>query len=389
MAAASARRRPAGLTRVKRWHRAVVVNAYRGLCLLILGASPVLVRVALATPVRAALVAGASLACWRSAAKVARLWSKLPIPDAAREAIAADCARFGSLTAKGPIFRAGVRLAQRIFDCQTAPLAPARLRATVVRSSSATLAWTPTVASWLSDEAYRLELALSDRDCSEPADGAWRTVYDGPALSHELRGLSPHAVYACRVRAHNGKGESAARLERFLTEQLPTARRGGTAPAYSWAQDAREVVVRVPVPAGTRAADLAVSCSATHVRAALTGAGGGGEARVLLAGALARPADPSEFAWQFVDADEADEREAAARGVGGRVVELTIAKARASPGQLLWPSVVCCAREPVAAQLAHPRIDTSVLIGVEAGAAAELGGPHLRELMEMATGSAL
>lgn len=378
--------------RIKAWRETAIVNAYRGLCLFLLGASPVLARVALGTPVRAALLVGACLAFWRNAPAVALLWRKLPIPEVAREAIASDCAHFSRLTAQGPIFRAGVRLIKRCFDCQRVPLAPAQLRVTAVKAGSAKVTWTPTVVSSLSEEAYRLEMVLLGPGGAEPADAAWRTLYDGPLCTHELRDLAPHTAYGCRVHAYNNKGASATRLERFVTDQLPSSQKGGVAPAYSWAQDVKEVVVRAPVPPGTRAADLLVTCSATHLRASLLKRGTSNADCVLIAGALAKPADPSEFAWQFVEPDETDEREAKVKVEGGRVLELTIPKAKGTIGQPLWRSVIqAYASEPkagaqrdvVALRLEHPRIDVS-LISEEIP---ELGMHHMQELAAMMKGA--
>jgi len=386
------RRKPVSFAkRARQWRAAAIVNAYRGLCLLLLGASPVLIRVALATPFRAAVFAGASVACWRNAAVLRLLLAKLPVPEVAKDAIASDCAHFTRLTAKGPIFRAAVRLLKRCVDCQRAPLCPSRVHASAVTSTSATLTWEPTVASWLSDESYRLEMVQLEPDGAEPAAGVWAELYDGPLCSHELRDLRSDTPYACRVRAHNGKGTSAVRLEHFVTRQLPTPAKGGVAPCYSWSQDTKEVVVRALVPAGTRAADVSVSCTATALRVALLRAGADGGERVLLAGTLAKLADPSEFAWQFAEPSGEDERERAHGAAGGRVLEMTIPKADGNLGRPLWRALIVAYPEPpsgaarpstLALHLEHRRID----VGLIKEEVPELGDHHLKELAEMMKG---
>ncbi|KAJ1631542.1 hypothetical protein T492DRAFT_994670 [Pavlovales sp. CCMP2436] len=377
--------------RARVWRAAAIVNAYRGLCLFLLGASPVLARVALATPLRAAVILGGALAVWRNTTVARLLWQKLPIPEVAREAIGADCAHFLALTAKGPIFRACVALLKRVLDLQRPPLTPRGLRATAVRAGSVKLSWEPTVASFFSDETYRLEGALLLRPhAPEPAEGSWKMLYKGPLCAHELRDLEPGTPFAWRVRAVNNKGESALKCGFFATKQLPSAKDGGLAPGYSWAQDVKELTVRLAVPAGVRAADLLATCSATHLRVSLLKKGAGGADKVLLNGLLAKPADPTEFAWQFVEPADGDAREAAA----GRIVELTVKKADAMLGRPMWPALIMAydkgsraephvhADPALSLLLEHPRIDTT-LIKTEAP---ELGDHHLKELHELMKG---
>jgi hypothetical protein len=372
------------------WREAASINALRVLLLFIIGASPVLARVALLTPLRVAVSVGGLLAAarhWRTVVSVVD--RRLPIPAAAREAVAEDAARFVALTVKGPFFRGAVALIKRVFDCQRLPLPPASLRPTGVRTDACALAWAPTVASWLSEERYRLEVAVLDTDWPvPPLTAAWQTVYDGPLCRHELSGLAADTAHAARVCAHNGKGASAHAHAQWVTRQVPTAAKGGTAPAYSWSQDEREVLVRAPVPAATRAADVLAACTATALSVRLRGGAGAGE-RVVLAGVLHRPVDPSEFAWQLVAPDD-DERESAARvaGVGARVLELTLLKADGGLGvdgglgRPLWPAVIGSyapagpPRPPLALLREHPRIDVTLV----AQAAPELGEHHFKEV---------
>jgi HSP20 family molecular chaperone IbpA len=370
---------------LRRWRKAATINVYRGLLIFLLGASPVLVRVALLTPVRAAASLGVSLALWRNWRRAALIWAKLPIPEVVRETIGADIAHFAALTTKGPIFRAAVRLLKRCVDFQRRPLAPSAVRVSAVRCDSAKVSWEPTVGSLLSDEEYRLELALLPPEGSDPPESAWRQLYSGPLCSHELRDLQPHTPCAARVCAHNDKGTSALKLAYFVTRQLPTESKGGSAPAYSWSQDDKEVIVRAPVPAGVRGADVLATATTSSLRVSLLKRGEGGGELVLLAGTLHRPIDTTEFAWQFTEPVETDAREAELKAAGGRVLEFTLPKADGGLGRALWPCVISAyaepkpGRSPVALLLEHPRVDTSRV----REAVPELGDHHLKELHEM------
>lgn len=377
--------------RIKRWREGAIVNVYRGLLLLVAGASPVILRSAILTPIRAAVTVGAVLALARNTSTLRLLWAKAPVPDFARDALWADFSRFSSLTSKGPIWRAGVKLVKRLVDCQREPQPPSAIHVTQVRSTSAKVSWDPTVVSFLSDENYRVEVAPTRADAVDAAEvaGEWTQLADTADTSCECSELRPDTVYRCRVVAHNNKGTSQPRSARFVTLQPPTAANGGRAPAYGWSQDVKEVAVRVPVPTGTRAADLAITCTKSRLRVALKPRGGAGaEAaeRVLCAGTLHREVDPDEFAWQFVEPAESEPAEA-----GGRVIELTLPKADPSIGKPLWPAVVTsvtdtdlpASKSVIALHVEHPRIDLS-LIKQEVP---ELSDAHLHELHELMRGA--
>lgn len=86
----------------------------------------------------------------------------------------------------------------------------------------------------------------------------------------------------------------------------PNAGNGADLPTYSWTQTLSEVVVTVPVPAGTRAAACDVAFTRTHLRAGLKGAD------PILAGPTDGAVLPDDCTWSLQD---------------GRLLEITLAKA--------------------------------------------------------------
>ena len=86
----------------------------------------------------------------------------------------------------------------------------------------------------------------------------------------------------------------------------PNAGNGADLPTYSWTQTLAEVVVAIPLPAGTRALACDVSFTRTHLRAGLKGA------EPILAGALDASVLPDECTWSVQD---------------GRTLEVTLTKA--------------------------------------------------------------
>jgi len=384
---------PTWAKRVRRWREAALLNAYRGLCLILIGASPVIVKVLLGQPMRAAVVLGGVIALLYSRAKLGAIWESMPIPETVRDKLEEDWAWFSSLTARGPFWRAGVSLIKKCVDCQRMPVAVNALKVTNTKSTSAKLCWEPTVVSYLSDEAYRVELARcvptgdlgKGTPCNETEWHQLDTVSND--MSAEVTTLEPGTVYACRVTAHNNKGESAPRTLKFVTPQPPSEGKGGRAPAYTWTQDVKEVAMRVLVPAGCKSADLSIAATATSLRMALKRKGEGGADLVICEGTLFKPIDPEEFAWQFVEPVAHDPRE-----INGRVVELTLPKVDATLGAPHWPAVISALpgednghKAVVALLREHPRIDTS-LIKTEVP---ELGDSHLRELHDMMRGMPL
>ena len=102
----------------------------------------------------------------------------------------------------------------------------------------------------------------------------------------ELKPLTADIEYEVRVRAVNSKGASEWRDLRFRTKQDPTKsddgeRAGGYGPAgadgrsYTWLQSLKDDSVCVtlgPLPAGTRAKQIAVGVMPTHLTVRLDGA---------------------------------------------------------------------------------------------------------------------
>eukprot|EP00667_Euglena_gracilis_P021280 EG_transcript_23260 len=65
--------------------------------------------------------------------------------------------------------------------------------------------------------------------------------------------------------------------------------------AFTWMQDKEEVTVKVPIPAGTKAKDVAVTFHRTTLQAGLKGQ------PPLVAGDLTYPVTVDECAWSLVD----------------------------------------------------------------------------------------
>ena len=86
----------------------------------------------------------------------------------------------------------------------------------------------------------------------------------------------------------------------------PNAGNGADLAAYSWTQTLAEVVVAIPLPAGTRASACDVSFMRTHLRAGLK------EADPILSGQLDASVLPDECTWSVQD---------------GRTLEVTLTKA--------------------------------------------------------------
>lgn len=148
--------------------------------------------------------------------------------------------------------------------------------------------------------------------------GAAATAAAEPAapLPAAAAGPSGSAPVAAAPPASDSGSDAAPDDPPASTGLAPNAGNGADFPTYSWIQTLSEVVVTVPVPAGTRGAGAAVSISKDRVEIGLKGQ------PPILAGALEAPVRPEDCFWSVVD---------------GKAVEVTLTKA---DGMRWWAAVV-------------------------------------------------
>lgn len=350
---------------LRRWRAKAVVNTYRGLVLFLIGATPILLRLCIVRPAIGAAVLGGALGLWYRRTEARKIAGLLPIPAHVRTAIAKDWAWFLGLTAKGPIYRCLVWAVKNVVDCDVVPSPVTALKATKVRSNSVSLSWEPQRASFLSDEAYRVEICVDGGEWTVAGDGGATAT----ATTADLRDLPPGTLVAWRVTAHNHKGTAKAVGSSFVTRQKPNEGQGGTAPAYTWTQSVTETVIKVRVPPSTRSAALDVCIAPRRLRVALKDA-----ETPLCAGSLWAEVDADESSWQFADGGADDHR----------VVEVTLTKRDANIGTPLWSAVIARDEGGDVDALRHPRVDLSLL----PEKVPELTDHHLRELHELMQGGA-
>merc|ERR1719291_1155397 len=134
-----------------------------------------------------------------------------------------------------------------------------------------------------------------------------------------------------RVRAVNSKGQSEWCEGRFRTKQVAVGN-GGSGPGYVWSQstdDDCDLLVKVPVPQGTRARQLKVVVKKESLDISLNG-------QAVVVGQLFNTVKPDDVEWELIDGCE---------------LQITLLKdftGSASP-VYIWP---CLLR-------GHPQVDVS------------------------------
>jgi len=223
------------------------------------------------------------------------------------------------------------------------PLAPTAVGPTARMTKGASLKWLVKPHSDYSMEAYEVQVRPAPSAGAGGGDEPeWTTAAEAVAeTKYALGDLEPDTEYAVRVRAHNSKGRSEWCTASFRTKQQPVDQ-GGTGPGYTWNQSgkkAQDVVLVVPLPAGTRAKQLSVTVKPAALTIALQPASGGAK-EALVAGELYAAVKHDDIEWEIGDA---------AGGGDGKELKLTMQKLAAA--HAFWPCVV----------KGHPEIDMSSL----------------------------
>jgi len=243
------------------------------------------------------------------------------------------------------------------------PLAPCNVHASTIATTAAVLKWRATPTSIYSEEAYELQMAacVPGTDAPDAAAPNWVQVAAGlKEQQHTVGELQPDAIYLLRVRAANSCGASDWAEGSFRTRQV-AVNGGGRGPGYLWTQTNNEIVVKVDLPAGTRAKNLKVATRKLELEVALDG-------RPLIAGTLWGPITSDETDWEIHD---------------HKLLQITLMKERQQTDSILqakasiWPSVL----------RGHPQIDTVALESEAKKEKADMDNEQLSQLMSQMNGA--